>query len=182
MANPREELPRFLCIKVDARKANAMAPWICPGAILLIDRHYNSLRSYRRKHSNVYAVYNAGSVLIRYIEPSFSATPLSAKPAISADHNWQWERWRFGGRSDHWPHLLCQPWPHRKRGLQKEDGRGSAETVGGCEEGEGGVVIRASAPLGQQTLPLSLLPLTWGRESSTKSSSRSCEGCSARSH
>ena len=69
MASLREEWPRFLCIKVDAENGNAMAPYISLGAILLIDRHYNSLRSYRRKCSNVYAVRNAGGVLIRYIEP-----------------------------------------------------------------------------------------------------------------
>ena len=69
MASPREEWPRFLCIKVDAENGKAMAPYISPGAILLIDRHYNSLLPYRRKHSNVYAVRSAGCVLIRYIEP-----------------------------------------------------------------------------------------------------------------
>jgi hypothetical protein len=69
MASPREEWPRFLCIKVDAENGKAMAPYISPGAILLIDRHYNSLRPYRRRHSNVYAVHEAGWVLIRYIEP-----------------------------------------------------------------------------------------------------------------
>ena len=46
-----------------------MAPCISPGAILLIDRHYNSLQPYRRKNSNIYAVHSARSVLIRYIEP-----------------------------------------------------------------------------------------------------------------
>jgi hypothetical protein len=46
-----------------------MAPYISPGANLLIDRHYNSLRTYRRRHSNVYAVRNDERMLIRYIEP-----------------------------------------------------------------------------------------------------------------
>jgi transcriptional regulator with XRE-family HTH domain len=69
MASPREEWPRFVCIKVDAENGNAMAPCISPGAILLIDRHYNSLQPYRRKCSNLYAVRSDRHVLIRYIEP-----------------------------------------------------------------------------------------------------------------
>jgi hypothetical protein len=69
MASPREDWPRFLCIKVDAENGKAMAPYISLGAILLIDRHYNSLQPYRRRHSNAYAVHEAGWVLIRYIEP-----------------------------------------------------------------------------------------------------------------
>jgi len=69
MASPREEWPRFVCIRADAENGKAMAPYISPGAILLIDRHYNSLQPYRRRHSNVYAVHEAGWVLIRYIEP-----------------------------------------------------------------------------------------------------------------
>jgi transcriptional regulator with XRE-family HTH domain len=69
MASPREKWPRFLCIKADAENGKAMAPYISLGAILLIDRHYNSLHPYRRRHSNVYAVHESGWVLIRYIEP-----------------------------------------------------------------------------------------------------------------
>ena len=69
MASPREEWQRFLCIEADAENGDAMAPCISPGAILLIDRHYNSLQPYRRKNSNLYGVYSAGHVLIRYIVP-----------------------------------------------------------------------------------------------------------------
>ena len=50
-----------------------MAPDISPGAILLIDRHYNSLRPYRHKHSNVYAVRSDERMLIRYIVPQDGA-------------------------------------------------------------------------------------------------------------
>lgn len=67
-ASHREEWPRFVCIKVDAENGNAMAPCISFGTILLIDRHYNSLQSYRRKISNLYAVHSGGRVLIRYVE------------------------------------------------------------------------------------------------------------------
>ena len=33
-----------------------MRPRLAPGAMLLIDRHYNSLRSYRRQEPNLYVV------------------------------------------------------------------------------------------------------------------------------
>jgi transcriptional regulator with XRE-family HTH domain len=68
MASPREEWPRFLCIKVDAENGKAMAPYISLGAILLIDRHYNSLQPYRRKNRNLYAVRSDKRMLIRYVE------------------------------------------------------------------------------------------------------------------
>jgi hypothetical protein len=68
MASDREEWPRFVCIEADADNGNAMAPCISPGAILLIDRHYNSLQPYRRKISNLYAVHSDRRVLIRYVE------------------------------------------------------------------------------------------------------------------
>ena len=69
MASAREEWPRFLCIKADAENGHAMAPCISPGTILLIDRHYNSLRAYRRKNSNLYAVCGDEGVLFRHVEP-----------------------------------------------------------------------------------------------------------------
>jgi hypothetical protein len=69
MASPREDWRRFVCIKADTENGNAMTPCISAGAILLIDRHYNSLQPYRRKCSNLYAVHNIGRLLIRYVEP-----------------------------------------------------------------------------------------------------------------
>jgi hypothetical protein len=66
--NPQEAWPRFLCIKVDAENASAMSSCISPGSILLVDRHYTSLRPYRRTCRNIYAVHVAGRMLIRYIE------------------------------------------------------------------------------------------------------------------
>ena len=50
-----------------------MAPYLLPGANLIIDRHYNSLYPYRSKNRNIYAVHNAGGLLIRYIEPQNGA-------------------------------------------------------------------------------------------------------------
>ena len=45
-----------------------MYPRVFPNATLLIDRHYNSLRAYRRGDTNMYAVLKEKSVLVRYVE------------------------------------------------------------------------------------------------------------------
>lgn len=47
---------RFVLIKLDPKDAPAMAPRLSPGAMLLIDRHYNSLKPYRKGDLNLYAV------------------------------------------------------------------------------------------------------------------------------
>jgi hypothetical protein len=36
--------------------------------MLLIDRHYNSLRSYRRREANLYVVKTDGGYKVRYVE------------------------------------------------------------------------------------------------------------------
>src|SRR5690349_6040963 len=43
---------RFVLIKLDAHEALAMHPRLALGATLLIDRHYNSLKPYRKGESN----------------------------------------------------------------------------------------------------------------------------------
>src|SRR5512141_2036477 len=52
----RSSWQRFVLIKLDAREALAMHPRLLPGATLLIDRHYNSLKPYRKGEFNMYAV------------------------------------------------------------------------------------------------------------------------------
>ena len=52
----RSAWQRFVLIKLDARETLAMQPRLQPGATLLIDRHYNSLRPYRKGELNMYAV------------------------------------------------------------------------------------------------------------------------------
>lgn len=59
---------RFLLCKASAEDGGAMYPRVFPNATLLIDRHYNSLRAYRRGDTNMYAVLKEKSVLIRYVE------------------------------------------------------------------------------------------------------------------
>lgn len=59
---------RFVLIRADARVGSSMQPRLLPGATVLIDRHYNSLKPYRRAESNMYAVRIDGSCTIRYVE------------------------------------------------------------------------------------------------------------------
>jgi hypothetical protein len=59
---------RFVLIKVDAREAMTMYPRLLPGATLLLDRHYNSLKPYRKGESNMYAVLKNDTCTIKYVE------------------------------------------------------------------------------------------------------------------
>jgi hypothetical protein len=52
----RQHWERFVVIKVDGREGMSMYPRLLPGATLLIDRHYNSLKPYRKGEFNMYAV------------------------------------------------------------------------------------------------------------------------------
>ena len=45
-----------------------MYPRTAPGAILLLDRHYNSLAPYRKTEANIYAIRKDGSCKIGYVE------------------------------------------------------------------------------------------------------------------
>jgi hypothetical protein len=59
---------RFVLIKVDGREAMSMYPRLLPGATLLIDRHYNSLKPYRKGEFNMYAVLKNESCTVKYVE------------------------------------------------------------------------------------------------------------------
>ncbi len=59
---------RFLLIKVDAKEAMSMYPRLMPGATLLIDRHYNALKPYRKGEFNMYAVLKNDTCTARYVE------------------------------------------------------------------------------------------------------------------
>ena len=66
----RSQWQRFVLVKVDAREGMSMYPRLLPGATLLIDRHYNSLRPYRRQDRNMYAVRYGNGWTIKYVEVS----------------------------------------------------------------------------------------------------------------
>jgi hypothetical protein len=59
---------RFLAIRADTQQAAAMDPLITPGAIAVLDRHYNSLAPYRAHQPTLYAVRCGGTLLLRYVD------------------------------------------------------------------------------------------------------------------
>jgi len=80
---------RFVLIKLDPRDALAMSPRLAPGATLLIDRHYTSLKPYRKGELNLYAVLKNDNCTVRYVEvagnhlllrPHNHSAPIEALP------------------------------------------------------------------------------------------------------
>jgi transcriptional regulator with XRE-family HTH domain len=68
MASQREHWQRFVMLRADKDSGEAMRPRLLPGAMLLIDRHYNSLQSYRRHEPNLYVVKCGTDAKVRYVE------------------------------------------------------------------------------------------------------------------
>jgi hypothetical protein len=68
MDGGREQWERFVLVKVDAHEGMSMYPRLLPGATVLIDRHYNSLKPYRKGESNMYAVARNGTCTVKYVE------------------------------------------------------------------------------------------------------------------
>jgi transcriptional regulator with XRE-family HTH domain len=64
----RQEWTRFLLIKADGNDATSMYPRLLPGATLLIDRHYTSLKPYRKNEQNMYAVRKNDTCTVKYVE------------------------------------------------------------------------------------------------------------------
>jgi phage repressor protein C with HTH and peptisase S24 domain len=68
MEGDRDHWERFVLIKVDGREGMSMYPRLLPGATVLIDRHYNSLKPYRKGEANMYAVNKNGACTVKYVE------------------------------------------------------------------------------------------------------------------
>jgi transcriptional regulator with XRE-family HTH domain len=68
MAGNRLHWQRFVLLKADREAGLAMRPRLSQGAVLLVDRHYNSLRSYRRNEPNLYVVKSGTEIQVRYAE------------------------------------------------------------------------------------------------------------------
>lgn len=64
----RKHWTRFVLIKVDSREGMSMWPRLNPGSTLLLDRHYNSLRPYRKNDRNMYAVRKGDGCTVKYVE------------------------------------------------------------------------------------------------------------------
>ena len=89
----RDDWERFVVIQIDGREGMSMYPRLLPGATVLIDRHYNSLKPYRKGESNMYAVNKDGACTVKYVElagdnlvlrPHNQAYPVEVMP-IEAD-------------------------------------------------------------------------------------------------
>jgi len=72
MESDREHWERFVIIRADGREGLSMYPRLLPGATILLDRHYNSFKPYRKGHSNMYAVAKGGTCTVRYAEVAAS--------------------------------------------------------------------------------------------------------------
>ncbi len=72
MEGNRNHWQRFVLIKLDPKDALAMSPRLAPGAMLLIDRHYNALTPYRKGEFNLYAVLKNDTCVVRYVESANS--------------------------------------------------------------------------------------------------------------
>lgn len=64
----RAHWQRFLAIRADAQQSAAMEPLLAPGAIAVLDRHYNSLAPYRAHQQTLYAVRCGAALLLRYVD------------------------------------------------------------------------------------------------------------------
>src|SRR5579863_4861551 len=95
MESQRGDWERFVVLGVDGHEGMSMYPRLLPGATVLVDRHYNSLKPYRKGESNMYAVNKDGTSTVKYVElagnnlvlrPHNQAYPVEIMP-IEADKN-----------------------------------------------------------------------------------------------
>jgi hypothetical protein len=68
VSNPRRAWQRFVAVRIPDTDSQAMDPLVLPEAILLIDRHYNSIASYRPNRPNIYAVRKGAHFTVRYVD------------------------------------------------------------------------------------------------------------------
>ena len=59
---------RVLAIRADTQQSAAMDPLLSPGAIAVLDRHYNSLAPYRAHQPTLYAVRCGVALLLRFVD------------------------------------------------------------------------------------------------------------------
>ncbi len=65
---PRRAWTRWVLIQLDSRDAANLASRLSPGAFLLVDRHYTSLRPYHKNERNLYAVRKPEGCVVRSVE------------------------------------------------------------------------------------------------------------------
>ena len=67
-AGNRRTWQRFVAVSIPTPEAQAMEPLVLPNALVLLDRHYNSLLSYRPNRPNLYAVRHDARLKLRYVD------------------------------------------------------------------------------------------------------------------
>jgi hypothetical protein len=77
-ATSRKDYQRFVAIRLSAAQAAPMQPVLSPDAILVIDRHYNSLVRYSSSRLTIYAVRYDNTLVIRYLD--YNAERLVLRP------------------------------------------------------------------------------------------------------
>ena len=78
VSHSRRSWERFVAVRIPAVDALPMEPVVLPEAIVLIDRHYNSLRDYRPNRANLYAVRLGAHLTLRYAD--FQSNRLVLRP------------------------------------------------------------------------------------------------------
>ena len=63
-----ERWERFIALKVDKYDGSSMYPRLQSGATVLVDRHYCSLKPYRKGEANIYAVQRGKTCTLTYAE------------------------------------------------------------------------------------------------------------------
>jgi transcriptional regulator with XRE-family HTH domain len=74
----RKAWQRFVAICIASAEALPMDPLVLPDAIVLVDRHYNSLMPYRPDRPNVYVVRHETRLALRYLD--FTSSRLVLRP------------------------------------------------------------------------------------------------------
>lgn len=63
----RKDWQRFLAVRVNATQAKPMSPLLSAGAVVVLDRHYNSFAPVNPSRQNIYAINFANSLAFRYV-------------------------------------------------------------------------------------------------------------------
>ncbi len=74
----RRAWQRFVAVRILPEDAEGMIPLVMPGAVALIDRHYNSLAPYRPDRPNIFALRNGSHLMFRHAD--FLANRLVLRP------------------------------------------------------------------------------------------------------
>jgi hypothetical protein len=80
----RRDWQRFLAVRLNAAQAKPMSPILNAGALIVLDRHYNSFIPNHPTRPNVYAVKVANSLLFRYA--NYDSSRIILRPH-SLDHH-----------------------------------------------------------------------------------------------